>query len=92
MVKDTRKGLEFSYNCLDLLSEVKRNGECVSSYLYSADGTKLGVRNVDGGSGYDYVGSLIYKKEDGISVLEVASAKQELGSKDCKKRFAENSF
>ena len=72
MVKDTRKGLEFSYNCLDLLSEVKRNGECVSSYLYSADGTKLGVRNVDGGSGYDYVGSLIYKKEDGISVLEAA--------------------
>ena len=72
MIKDTRKGLEFSYNCLDLLSEVKRNGECVSSYLYSADGTKLGVRNVDGGSGYDYVGSLIYKKEDGISVLEAA--------------------
>ena len=49
-LKDTRKGLDFSYNCLDLLSEVKRNNQIVSSYLYSADGTKFGVRNGDGSS------------------------------------------
>ena len=72
MKKDSRKSLTFNYNYLDLLSEIKQNNQTASSYLYSADGTKLGVRDGDDSSGYDYVGSLIYKKESGILLLESA--------------------
>ena len=72
LIKDMRKGLEFSYNCLNLLSEVKENGIVKAIYQYLADGTKLSVRNGNGNVGYDYDGSFVYAIADNISNLEAA--------------------
>ena len=60
MTKDARKNLEYRYNLLNLLSEVKVAGTTTSKakYTYAADGTKLAVRS--GSNGFDYRGSFIY--------------------------------
>ncbi len=63
MVLDTRRGLEFRYNFLNLLSDVRSSvGVLIADYYWLADGTKLRVCDVDG-RGFDYVGSLIYGPE-----------------------------
>ena len=65
LTKDSRKGLEYKYNRLNLLEEVWKDGEMKAQYNYLADGTKLGVRDGSGKIGYDYVGSVVYKVVDG---------------------------
>ena len=65
LTKDIRKGLEYKYNRLNLLEEVWKDGEMKAQYNYLADGTKLGVRDGSGKTGYDYVGSVVYKVVDG---------------------------
>ena len=65
LTKDSRKGLEYKYNRLNLLEEVWKDGEMKAQYNYLADGTKLGVRDGSGKTGYDYVGSVVYKVVDG---------------------------
>ena len=60
--KDSRRALLFDYNSLNLLGEVRRDGQPVAKYTWLADGTKLGVRDGSGESGFEYVGSLIYRK------------------------------
>ena len=65
LTKDSRKDLEYKYNRLNLLEEVWKDGEMKARYNYLADGTKLGVRDGSGKTGYDYVGSVVYKVVDG---------------------------
>ena len=52
----------FDYNSLNLLSEVRRDGLPATKYDWLADGTKLGVCDGSGTDGFEYVGSLIYRK------------------------------
>ena len=61
LTKDSRKGLEYKYNRLNLLEEVWKDGEMKAQYNYLADGTKVSVRDGSGKNGYDYVGSVVYK-------------------------------
>ena len=62
---DSRKSLNFSYNFLNLVSEVRTGGTVTAAYTWLADGTKLGVRSGSGSDGFEYVGSLIYRKSGG---------------------------
>ena len=74
LTKDSRKGLEYKYNRLNLLEEVWKDGEMKAQYNYLADGTKLGVRDGSGKNGYDYVGSVVYKVVDGRREFDRAIA------------------
>ena len=65
LTKDSRKGLEYKYNRLNLLEEVWKDGEMKAQYNYLSDGTKVSVRDGSGKNGYDYVGSVVYKVVDG---------------------------
>ena len=62
---DSRRALLFDYNFLNLVSEVRTGGTVTAAYTWLADGTKLGVRNGSGSDGFEYVGSLIYRKSGG---------------------------
>ena len=70
--KDSRRGLEYDYNSLNLLSEVRRDGQPAVKYDWLADDTKLGVRDVGGENGFVYAGSLIYRTEGKALKLETA--------------------
>ena len=74
MTNDSRRALDFGYNVLNLLSEVKTvGGELKVKYDYLADGTKLRVRDKGDVNGFDYVGSLTYRKSGAGLLLESAS-------------------
>ena len=74
MTNDSRRALNFGYNVLNLLSEVKTTGgELKAKYDYLADGTKLRVRNNGDVNGFDYLGSLTYRKSGAGLQLESAS-------------------
>ena len=74
MTSDSRNGLTFSYNSLNLAKEVKRGSTIVAKYRYAADGTKLQVQNSNGNTGYDYLGSLTLIKSFNTTTPEVAFA------------------
>ena len=74
MTNDSRRALDFGYNVLNLLSEVKTTGgELKAKYDYLADGTKLRVRDNGEVNGFDYLGSLTYRKSSAGLLLESAS-------------------
>ncbi|QRO51545.1 hypothetical protein I6J59_08085 [Butyricimonas virosa] len=74
MTNDSRRALDFGYNVLNLLSEVKTvGGELKAKYDYLADGTKLRVRDKGEVNGFDYLGSLTYRKSGAGLQLESAS-------------------
>ena len=74
MTNDSRRALNFGYNVLNLLSEVKTvGGELKAKYDYLADGTKLRVRDKGEVNGFDYLGSLTYRKSGAGLQLESAS-------------------
>ena len=74
MTNDSRRALNFGYNVLSLLSEVKTTGgELKAKYDYLADGTKLRVRDNGEVNGFDYLGSLTYRKSGAGLQLESAS-------------------
>ena len=74
MTNDSRRALNFGYNVLSLLSEVKTTGgELKAKYDYLADGTKLRVRDNGEVNGFDYLGSLTYRKSSAGLQLESAS-------------------
>ena len=74
MMNDSRRALNFGYNVLNLLSEVKTvGGELKAKYDYLADGTKLRVRDKGDVNGFDYLGSLTYRKSGAGLQLESAS-------------------
>ena len=51
---------------------MRRGGTVTAAYTWLADGTKLGVRNGSGSDGFEYVGSLIYRKSGGSLQLSEA--------------------
>ena len=77
LTTDSRRALNFGYNVLNLLSEVKTtSGVLKAKYIYLADGTKLRVRDglaESGSNGFDYVGSLTYRKSSSGLLLESAN-------------------
>ena len=74
LTNDSRRALNFGYNVLNLLSEVKTaGGELKAKYDYLADGTKLRVRDKGDVNGFDYLGSLTYRKSGAGLQLESAS-------------------
>ncbi|MBS7200249.1 MAG: RHS repeat protein, partial [Bacteroidales bacterium] len=74
MVNDSRRALDFGYNVLNLLSEVKTTGgELKATYVYLADGTRLRVRDKGDVNGFDYLGSLTYRKRGAGLQLESAN-------------------
>ena len=71
LTNDSRRALNFGYNVLNLLSEVKTvGGELKAKYDYLADGTKLRVRDKGEVNGFDYLGSLTYRKSGAGLQLE----------------------
>ena len=68
--KDTRKGLTFKSNRLNLLGEVYAGDTLKARYTYLSDGTKLCVRDGSGRNGYDYLGSFVYKVSEGRIALD----------------------
>ena len=73
LINDSRKSLNFTYNLVNLLSEVKTStGTLKAKYSYLIDGTKLRVLDNGGMNGYDYLGSLTYKKSSAGVQLESA--------------------
>ena len=71
--KDGLNNLNLSYNSLNLISQVTQSGTVKASYMWLSDGTKAGVRNAAGTNGYEYLGSLVYKRT-GASTLNLESA------------------
>ena len=51
---------------------MRRGGTVTAAYTWLADGTKLGVRNGSGSDGFEYAGSLIYRKSGGSLQLSEA--------------------
>ena len=51
---------------------MRTGGTVTAAYTWLADGTKLGVRNGSGSDGFEYVGSLIYRKSGGSLQLSEA--------------------
>ena len=58
LLTDSRRALNYRYNYLNLLEQVKSGATEKVRYCYTAGGEKLGVRGNDG-KGYDYRGSFI---------------------------------
>ncbi len=73
MTNDSRRALNLSYNVLNLLSEVKTGSTVKAKYIYLADGTKLRVRDHGEVNGFDYLGSLTYRKSSSGLQLESAN-------------------
>jgi RHS repeat-associated protein len=69
---DSRRGLNFSYNSLNLLSRARKSNGEQATYSYSADGQKRRVVGADG-RGFLYRGSMLYKQEGGSLTLESAA-------------------
>jgi RHS repeat-associated protein len=65
-------GLEFAYNSLNLIRTVKQSGTLKATYGWLADGSKTGVVTPQG-NGYEYLGSLTFKRIGGLLSLEGAS-------------------
>ena len=72
MINDSRRTLNLSYNVLNLLGEVKTGSTMKARYSYLADGTKLRVRDGGEANGFDYLGSLTYRKSSAGLQLESA--------------------
>lgn len=70
--KDGRRGLDFEYNSLNLLSKVKTGASVNALYSWSADGVKRSVKDGVGTNGFEYLGSLVYKRTNGVLSLESA--------------------
>lgn len=62
---DSRRGLALSYNMLNLISTVKKGNTVQATYRWLPDGTKLSVRDGSGQNGFDYLGSFVYRVNNG---------------------------
>ena len=71
VTKDWERGLDMSYNCLNLLEYASDNDANAINYCYLADGTKLAVTDV-GENGLYYLASLLYEKHANTIGLESA--------------------
>ena len=68
LTTDSRRALNFGYNVLNLLSEVKTtSGVLKAKYIYLADGTKI-LHEYSDGQQDEYRGSLVYYSNGEFSV------------------------
>ena len=72
VTKDWERGLDMSYNCLNLLEYASDNDANAINYCYLADGTKLSVTDTEE-NGLYYLGSLVYEKHANTIGLESAA-------------------
>ena len=68
-VQDGLKGLQITYNILNLPQTVTQSGTTKATYGWFADGSKYSVQDALG-NGYCYIGSLIYSSTAGTTALE----------------------
>ena len=64
VTKDRERGLDMSYNCLNLLEYASDNDANAINYCYLADGTKLSATTGDD-CGFAYRGSFTYRADAG---------------------------
>ena len=62
---DSRRGLVSSYNMLNLISTIKKGSSVQATYKWLPDGQKLSVRDGSGQNGFDYLGALVYRVNNG---------------------------
>ena len=71
LAKDGLNGLEFSYNCLNLMQTAQTaSGALKAQFTHSPDGEKLSARV--GANGFEYLSSLIYTYRGGTLSLAQA--------------------
>ena len=63
VTKDRERGLDMSYNCLNLLEYASDNDANAINYCYLADGTKLSATTADD-CGFSYRGSFTYRTDE----------------------------
>ena len=63
VTKDWERGLDMSYNCLNLLEYAADNDANAINYCYLADGTKLSATTGDD-CGFSYRGSFTYRTDE----------------------------
>ena len=63
VTKDWERGLDMSYNCLNLLEYASDNDANAINYCYLADGTKLSATTADD-CGFSYRGSFTYRTDE----------------------------
>ena len=63
VTKDWERGLDMSYNCLNLLEYAADNDANAINYCYLADGTKLSATTADD-CGFSYRGSFTYRTDE----------------------------
>lgn len=71
MTYDGANSLDITYNCLNMIQKVEKDGTLLANYSYLADSTKFSAMNASG-EGLYYLGSLIYKKHNNTLTLESA--------------------
>lgn len=71
LIHDGANGLELSYSRIGRIQDISGDGTTLARYSYSADGRKLSA--IDRyGNGLIYVGSLVYRKQDGSTRFDSA--------------------
>ena len=73
MTYDGLTGQTMTYNDLDLLGKVEKDGSTLANYSYLSDGTKLSAADGNG-KGLVYRGPFVYRKSSGSSSLKLESA------------------
>ena len=73
MTYDGLTGQTMTYNDLDLLGKVEKDGSTLANYSYLSDGTKLSATDGNG-NGLVYRGPFVYRKSSGSSSLALESA------------------
>jgi RHS repeat-associated protein len=75
MTTDGLNSLDFNYNYLNLLGEVRDSSDdLVAKYTFLADGTKAGVVNGEGDFGLEYLGSLVYQRNSSDEITLESAA------------------
>ena len=73
MTSDGRRNMTFTWNHLNLPATIENNdgeGTTVVSYTYLADGTKVLAQAPGTSEGYAYLGTMVYKLNNGSWTLE----------------------
>lgn len=71
LLTDSRQGLNYQYNYLNLLRQVTSGNTLKAAYRYAYNGVKVGVKGTDN-RGYDYRGSFVYTRKESSLTLESA--------------------
>lgn len=72
LVHDGANGLDMTYNRLNLIEKVTRDGRLLANFSYLSNGRKY-LMSSDDGHGLCYVGSLVYERPSSGQSLELES-------------------